>query len=230
MLSPTVFVVTDESAVLDPLTDLLKQAKLHSEIFTSAEAFLAGFDQDRPGCLVLDMSLPGMGGAGLHRALLQRQAIIPVIILMSQSDARNAMEIMKGGAMDFFEKPFDGKALLGAVKFAIRVDSANRHFLQLRADVLKRFAQLTRRERQIMDIMLESKSSREIAGELNMSARTVEFHRASIMKKMGAASLVDLVRMVATAFECHCIHKHKYNYFQGVAMIPNVLSASGNPA
>jgi FixJ family two-component response regulator len=230
MLSPTVFVVADEPAVLDALTDLFKQAKLHSEIFESAESFLAQFDPERPGCMVLDMSLAGMGGAGLHRALIQRKAIIPVIILMNHSDARNAMEVMKGGAMDFFEKPFDGKALLGAVKFAARVDDVNRHFLRLRADVMNRFAQLTRRERQIMDIMLESKSSREIAGELNMSTRTVEFHRASIMKKMGAASLVDLVRMVAMAFECHCIHKHKYNHLQGVVLTPNALSPSSQPA
>lgn len=230
MLSSTVFVVADESAVLDVLADTLKQAKLHSETFTTTEAFLAAFDPSRAGCLLLDMSLLGMDGASLHRALVQRQSVIPVILLMSHGDARSAMEMMKCGALDFLEKPVDGKALLSAIRYAIRVDSANRQVLRLRADVMNRFALLTRRERQIMDIMLESKSSREIAGELNMSARTVEFHRASIMKKMGAVSLVDLVRMVAMAFECHCIHKHKYAHPHGGVLSVNILPVLSNPA
>lgn len=229
MLSSTVFVVAENPEVINALTAVFKQAELRSEIFTSAETFLDRFDPGRPGCLVLDMSLSGMGGPGLHRALAQRKTIIPpVIILMGQSDMRDAMEMMKCGALDFVEKPLDSQALLGAVRHALRVDGASRHFVQLRTDVLNRFARLTQRERQIMDIMLESKSSREIAGELNMSARTVEFHRASIMKKTGAVSLVDLVRMVAMAFECHCIHKH--NHLRGAMPPPNIFATSNNPA
>lgn len=204
------------------LAELLKQAKLNGEIFPSAEAFLAGFNPERPGCLVLDMSVPGMGGVGLHRALLQQQAVIPIIILTSHSDAPGAMKVLKGGAFDYFEKPLNGAALLGAIRHAIEMEKATRHSLQFRADVLQRFSRLTKREKEIMDSMLESKSSREIAIQLNMSARTVEFHRARIMKKMGVVSLVELVRMIATACGCHCIHKHRY--LQGVMPFHAIFS------
>lgn len=229
MQSPTVFVVTGEPAVLNLLADLFKRAKLHGEMFATAEAFLAEFDPERSGCLLLDMSVPGMGGAGLHRMLVRQQAAIPVIILTGTSDALNAMEALKAGAFDFFEKPLDSVALLGGIKQAIEMDSVTRHSLQFRAEVLQRFSRLTKREREIMDSMLESKSSREIAGQLNMSARTVEFHRARIMKKMGAVSLVELVRMIATACGCHCIHKHRY--LQGVMPFHAIFSPClGNSA
>lgn len=210
MQSPTVFVVSGDPDVLNTLAELLKQAKLHGEMFATAEAFLAEFNPERPGCIVLDMSVPGMGGVGLHRALVQQQSVIPVIILTGASDAPGAMKVLKGGAFDYFEKPLNGSALLGSIRHAIEMEKATRHSLKFRADVLQRFSRLTKREREIMDIMLESRSSREIASLLNMSARTVEFHRARIMKKMGVVSLVDLVRIIAMACGCHCIHKHKY--------------------
>lgn len=204
---PTLFIVADDPAVLNALCDLFKQANLHSETFTSAEAFLARFTPERPGCLLVDMSLPGMRGGDFHRMLVQRQSIIPVIILTSPSDARNAMEMLRDGALDFFEKPFHSEALLAAIKHAIEMDSANRHALKLRGEVLQRLAQLTRREREIMGSMCEGKSSREVAVQLNMSARTVEFHRARIKEKMDAATPAELVRMVSMACGCHCIHK-----------------------
>jgi FixJ family two-component response regulator len=216
MQSSTVFVVASEPAVLEVLTDLFKQAGLHSETFATAEAFLAECAPERPGCLLLDMPVSGGGGAELNRMLFQRQCFIPVIVLTGLSDARGAMEALKGGAMDFFVKPFDSGALLQGVKHAIEMDRTNRHILRLRAEIKERMAQLTRREREVMDSILESKSSREIAAHLNMSARTVEFHRARIMKKMEAISLVELVNMIATASGCHCIHKGKY--WQGVML------------
>ncbi len=222
MQSPTVFVVSGDPDVLNVLAELSKQAKLHGETFATAEAFLAEFDPERSGCLVLDMSVPGMGGVGLHRALVQRQAIIPVIILTGAGNASGAMEVLKAGAFDYFEKPLNSAALLGAVRHAIEMEKAARHSLRFRADVLQRFSRLTKREREIMDSMLESRSSREIASLLNMSARTVEFHRARIMKKMGVVSLVELVRMIATACGCHCIHKHRY--LQGVMPFHAIFS------
>jgi FixJ family two-component response regulator len=222
MQSPTVFVVADDPAVLNVLVELLKQAKLQGEIFPTAEAFLAKFNPERPGCLVLDMSVPGMGGVGLHRVLVQQQAVIPVIILTSHSDAPGAMKVLKGGAFDYFEKPLNGTTLLGVIRHALEMERTTRDSLRFRADVLQRFSRLTKREKEIMDSMLESKSSREIAVQLNMSARTVEFHRARIMKKMGVVSLVELVRMIATACGCHCIHKHRY--LQGIVPFHAIFS------
>lgn len=216
MPSPKVFVVADEPAALDALTNLFEQAKLPCEAFTSAGSFLAQFDPERAGCLLLDISLPGMSGAELHKELGRRDGSIPAIILTSQSDARSAMEAFRSGALDVIEKPFDGATLLEAARFAIEIDGVNRRNLRFRAEVLHRISRLTKREREIMHSILESKSSREIAGQLNMSVRTVEFHRARVMKKMGAVSLVELVRMVALVFECHCIHKHKH--LQGITL------------
>ena len=227
MPNPIVFIVADEPAALDALTDLFEQANLHSETFTSAETFLAQFDPERSGCLLLDISSPGMSGAELHRTLTRRQGIIPAIILTSQSDARSAMDAFKSGALNVVEKPFDSAALLKAVKLAIEIDGANRRTLRFRAEVLHRISQLTKREREIMHSILESKTSREIADQLNMSARTVEFHRARVMKKMGAVSLVELVRMVALAFECHCVHKHMH--LQGLAQQSGILSCHRAP-
>lgn len=204
----TLFVVANEPAVLNALSDLCKQAQMNSEIFTTTEAFLAEFDPERPGCLLLDLSLPGTDWGNFHRTILRRQSITPVIILTNPNDARSAMEMLKGGALDFFEKPFDSGALLEAIRQAIDMDIANRHVLRFRNEGRQRFAQLTRREREIMCSMCEGKSSREIAAQLNMSARTVESHRAMIKRKTDVATPVELVRMVTMVFGCHCIHKH----------------------
>ncbi len=225
MQRPTIFVTAAETALLKTLTGLFDQAQLHCEIFTTAEAFLLAYDAARPGCLLLDMSVPEMGGAALHEVLVQRQVVLPIIILTTLCDARGALVALKNGALDFFEKPLDGDALLQSVKNAIRLDSANRQALQIQRDVRQRFEQLTRREREIMASMLESKSSREISVLLNMSARTVEFHRARLMKKLGAASLVELVRLSITAFGCHCMHKHRRAPVQSAhpTVFPNIF-------
>ncbi|MDD5056974.1 MAG: LuxR C-terminal-related transcriptional regulator [Sideroxydans sp.] len=209
MQRPTIFVAAAETALLKTLANLFDQAKLRYEIFTTAEAFLETCNVERPGCLLLDMSVPEMGGAELHRLLVQRHVVLPVIILTTLSDARGALAVLKNGALDFFEKPVEGEALLESVRNAISLDSANRRALRHQHEVRQLFEQLTRREREILNSMLESKSSREISELLNMSARTVEFHRARLMKKLGATSLVELVRLSITAFGCHCIHKHR---------------------
>lgn len=225
MQSSTVFLVTAEPAAFNEPMRLFRQAGLHCEAFATAEAFLAQFDPERHGCLLLDLPVPVMGGAELHSMLIRRQSTIPVILVTSLDEARSAMEILKGGAVDFFEKPFDSAALSGAVQHAIELDRANRHILRYRAEIQRCFARLTRREREIVDFMLESKTSREIAGWLNMSVRTVESHRARIMKKMGAVSLAELVRMAVTAYGCHCIHKQKH---PSDALLSSDLSLSGS--
>jgi FixJ family two-component response regulator len=210
MQSPTVFVVHAPSAQLDALSCFLGQAELNVEAFDSADALLEQCDPARPGCVLLDVSPPGINWPELNGRLLQRQVINPVIILASECNPRAAMEALKSGALDFFESPFDHDSLLQAVRNAIALDATNRRALRIRAEVAQRFDRLTRRERQVMDSMLEGKSSKEISIQLNMSVRTVEYHRAKVMQKIGTSTLVELVRMAILAFGCHCMHKHNH--------------------
>lgn len=225
MRRPTIFVATDHATLLDELTGLFAREKMHCEIYPTAEAFLQAFDAERPGCLLLDMAVPEMGGAATHKFLLQRKVVLPIIVLTDLRDARDALVALKDGALDFFEKPVDAAALLESVKNALSLDSANRQALRLQHEVRQRFEQLTRREREIMGSMLQSKSSREISVQLNMSARTVEFHRAKLMKKLGASSLIELVRLTMTAFGCHCIHKQRHVLAEMAhpALFPNLF-------
>jgi RNA polymerase sigma factor (sigma-70 family) len=227
MQKPTIFVATSDPLLLGELSGLFEQAALRYEFFSTAELFLQNYAIERPGCLVLDMAVPAMGGEVLHRAMRQRQIVLPVILLTSLKEARGALTLLKEGALDFFEKPVDADALLESVKNAMRLDEANRQALLRQREVRQRFEQLTRREREIMSSMLESKSSREISEQLNMSARTVEFHRARLMKKLGASSLVELVRLSITAFGCHCIHKPLYAHraIPDPVLFPHFLEA-----
>ena len=210
MQSPTVFVVHSPSVQLDALSCFLGQAELNVETFHSADALLEQFDPARTGCVLLDVSPPGMEWPELHGRLIRQQVINPVIILASECNPRAAMEALKSGALDFFESPVDHDSLLQAVRNAIALDADNRHALHIRAEMSQRFNRLTRRERQVMDSMLEGKSSKEISMQLNMSVRTVEYHRAKVMQKIGTSTLVELVRVAILAFGCHCMHKHKY--------------------
>lgn len=146
----------------------------------------------------------------LNDRLIRQQVINPVIILASERNPRAAMEALKSGALDFFESLLDHASLLRAVRNAIALDADNRRALRIRAEVAQRFDRLTQRERQVMDSMLEGRSSKEISVQLNMSVRTVEYHRAKVMQKIGTSTLVELVRVATVAFGCHCLHKREY--------------------
>ena len=191
----TVFLVDDDQAVRDALVLLLETAQFNAESFDSAEAFLDACDPDRPGCLLLDVRMPGMSGIKLQEELAARGIVIPIIFLTGHADVSMSAQAFRSGAIDFMEKPFDENILLERIQEAIRLDQSNREALDKQANAESRLASLTRREDEIMWLIVAGRANKQIAAELDLSHRTVESHRGRIMEKTGAHSLPDLVKL-----------------------------------
>lgn len=198
---PTVFIVDDDQAVRSALRWLIESAGLPVRGYGSAEEFLDAFDPEHPGCLVLDIRLPGMSGIELQRHLNLIAAVIPIIVITGHADVETAVRALKTGAVEFIEKPLDEADLLEKIRDALELDSRNRRANASRQAVRERLDTLTRRERQTLDRVLIGKLNKQIAGELGLSEKTVESHRANVMRKMKARSLAELVRLVARAEE-----------------------------
>ena len=195
----TVFVVDDDDAVRTSLRLLLKSVGLPVETFASAQEFLDAFDSDRAGCLVLDIRMPGMSGLELQQRLNEIHAIVPIVFITGHGDVPMAVEAMQHGAVDFIQKPFRDQDLIDRINQALEKDRDNRAGLRERDAIRRRMQQLTPREREVLDLVTQGKANKVIAGDLNVSQRTVEIHRARVMEKMGASSLAHLVRMVIEA-------------------------------
>jgi FixJ family two-component response regulator len=193
---PTVFIVDDDAAVRDALKFLMRSVGHPVETFVSALDFLEAYRDDRPGCLVLDVRMPGMSGLELLEKLVERRAIIPIIFITGHGDVPMAVEAMQAGAMDFIQKPFRDQDLLDRINQALEKNAAMRTLLGEKNKIRERLATLTPREREVMDLVVLGKANKFIAGDLDLSQRTVEIHRARVMEKMQAASLAHLVRMV----------------------------------
>jgi FixJ family two-component response regulator len=196
MADPIVYIVDDEPAIRDSLAMLLRSVGLASRAFSSAPAFLEGFDPRAPGCLVADVRMPGMSGLELQEALRARAAALPVIIITGHGDIAMAVRAMKAGAADFIEKPFNEQVLLDAVHRALaqhRPGGAPPS--AARGEIEARVATLTPREREVMLLVAEGRPNKVVATRLGLSTRTVEVHRAKAMEKMQARSLAELVRM-----------------------------------
>src|SRR6201997_2404311 len=194
--APTVFVVDDDEAVRSSLRLLLKSVGLAATALPTAQEFLAKYDPQQPGCLVLDVRMPGMSGLELQEQLNMRGAIIPVIFITGHGDVPMAVEAMQQGAFDFLQKPFRDQDLIERVQRALAKDQLNRAELSERAKVRERFDSLTPREREVLALVTSGKANKVMAADLNVSQRTVEIHRARVMEKMGASSVAQLVRMV----------------------------------
>ncbi len=197
--APTVFVVDDDRATRDALDVLFKSVRMKVRAYASAEAFLANYDAVQPGCLVLDVRMPGIDGLQLQEKLAARQIDIPIIFLTAYGDVPTAVQAMKQGAVDFMTKPPHGHALLDAVKGAIKRDTESRRRRAKNASARARLATLGTREREVLDLVLTGKHNKAIAAELGLSHKTIEFHRAKIMEKMQAGSVAGLVRTALTA-------------------------------
>lgn len=193
---PTVFIVDDDTAVRDALKFLLRSVGHPVEAFASAQDFLDAYRDDRPGCLVLDIRMPGMSGLELQEKLVERRSIVPIIFITGHGDVPMAVEAMQAGAMDFIQKPFRDQDLLDRINQALEKDASNRAALGELNVIRERLASLTPREREVMDLVVHGKANKVIAGDLDLSQRTVEIHRARVMEKMQASSLAHLVRMV----------------------------------
>jgi RNA polymerase sigma factor (sigma-70 family) len=191
-----VYVVDDDPAVGDSLCFLLRSVGLPAKAFGSAEDFLRHYDPERPGCLVLDVRMPGMSGLELQDEIKKRGIAVPVIILTAHGEISAAARAFKNGALDFLEKPCNDQQLLDAVNRALRTDRQWRQERQALAQTEQRLQRLTEREREVLRLILAGLSSREIAHRLGLQHKTVESHRTNILRKMQARNVADLVRQV----------------------------------
>ncbi|MBK6677706.1 MAG: response regulator transcription factor [Rhodocyclaceae bacterium] len=196
MSDATVFIIDDDQAVARSLRWLIETVRLKVETFASAQAFLDQYDATKPGCLVLDVRMPGMSGLELQERLAARGGYHPPIIFITgHGDVQMAVRAVQAGAFDFVEKPFNDQDLLDRIQRAIAHDAGQRGKEELRSQLKALFASLTPREREVLDLVVAGMSNKAIANTLGLSAKTVEVHRAKVMEKLHARSLSDLVKL-----------------------------------
>jgi two-component system, LuxR family, response regulator FixJ len=191
----TVFVIDDEEAVRDSIRMMLERAGYNVRAFASAEQFLAAYDPSAAGCIVCDVRLGGQSGLDLQRELNRRRCALPVILITGHGDVDMAVAAVKRGAVDFIEKPFEDGRLYSSVAQAL---AAGREFLAKEEEISalrNRIAELSPRQRDVMELLIDGLSSKEIGKQLGISPRTVETYRAFVMAKTGASSLAELVKM-----------------------------------
>jgi FixJ family two-component response regulator len=192
----TVFLVDDQPAVLKGLGRLLDSAGYTVQAYTSAQEFLDSGNAAQQGCLVLDLSMPGMDGLALQQQLAARASVLPVIFLTGHGDIDSGVHAMKLGAADFLTKPVDDDRLLAAIELAFAKNSTAHRQDAERLDILARMASLTEREREVMDLVIEGALNKQIAATLGAAEKTVKVHRGRVMAKMQVRSVSALVRLV----------------------------------
>ena len=194
---PTVFVVDDDQAVRRFLCGLITSVDIPVESYASAQDFLDSYEPGRPGCLLLDIRMPGMSGLELQQELDRRAIDLPVIILTGHGNVQVAVNAMKAGAVDFVEKPFNNELLLDRIQRALS-DSVKVREIRLEQEKIKaRMARLTPREREVLERVIAGDTNKGVARRLGISDKTVELHRSRVMEKMKAGSLAALVKMVS---------------------------------
>ncbi len=196
-IASTVFLVDDDQAVRDAVGLLLRTTGLNVESFASAADFLASDGVRRPGCLLLDVRMPGMSGLDLQKQLRDQGHRIPIIFMTGHGDVPMATRAMKAGAFDFIEKPFQGQTLLVRVREALERDTCERRRQTQRSEAAARMARLSPREREVLERVAAGQYNKVIAANLGISLSTVEIHRKRVMEKLEADSLSDLIRTLA---------------------------------
>ena len=194
----TVFIVDDDPAVRDAIRWLMEQVKLKVQVFASADEFLASYIPGTHGCIILDIRMPGMSGLELQERLKAARAFIPIIIITGHGDVSIAVRAMKAGAVEFLQKPFNDQLLLDTVQSALSTYSAIWDQEERRQQYNRYLSSLTKREKEVLNLMRTGKANKVIAAILKISVRTVEGHRATIMSKTGAKSLGELIEMLHT--------------------------------
>jgi FixJ family two-component response regulator len=193
----TVFVIDDAPGIRNALSRLLMAQGYRVRSFDSAEGYLAEQNPEVPGCMLLDVCLPGLSGMELQRALLDSPVARPIVFLTGRSDIETSVIAMKAGAVDFLTKPVDGEQLVVAIDQALRRDAEHRLDYAIRSSIQRRFDSLTRRERQVMKHVIGGRLNKQIAADLGTGEKTIKVHRARMMWKMGVHSVPDLVRVGA---------------------------------
>jgi FixJ family two-component response regulator len=194
-VTAVVFVIDDDPSMRAALEDLISSVGLQARLFASPQEFLLAPRSDAPGCLVLDVRLPGMSGLTFQKELERVGVTLPIIFITGHGDIPMSVRAMKAGAVEFLTKPFHDQEMLDAIHAAIQRDKQRRQQALLIAELRERYVTLTERERQIMTLVVIGRANKQIAAELNLSEMTVKVHRGQAMRKMQADSLPELVRM-----------------------------------
>ena len=196
---PTVFIVDDDPAIRRALTVRLESMDLRAEAYGSAEEFLDACDHSQPGCILLDVRLPGISGLELLGRIVRDKLHLPVIFISAHGDVPMVVQALKGGALNFLEKPCRDQQLWEAVQEALQWDMENRKQIARSTKIQQRIGRLNDGEREVLEMVLEGKSNKVIAAQLQRSVRTIEVRRSKMMEKMKAKSLVELVRLTLMA-------------------------------
>lgn len=192
---PTIHVVDDDPDTRKYLKDLISTINFNTKVYDSATNFLDTYQADGLGCLVLDLRMPGINGLDLHNQLASNNIDLPVIMISGYGDIPTAVQAMKAGVLDFIEKPFRGKFMLERIQHAVTQHQNTRNQKEACDDILKLVNSLTRREKEVMDLVVQGKQNKDVAIDLGISIKTVEVHRANVMAKMQVNSVAELVRM-----------------------------------
>lgn len=194
--TPIVYVVDDDQAMAESLSWIIQSVGLQVKTYTRAQDFLVEYNPEQHGCLLLDVRMPGMSGPELQIKLNTEGATLPIIFISGHGDVPLAVRVMKAGAVDFLTKPFNDQVLLESINKALRTDKMNREKKQESAQAEAKFALLSPRQSQVLQGIVAGKQNKVISAELSISLKTVEAHRASVMKKMGVKSVPELVKLV----------------------------------
>jgi RNA polymerase sigma factor (sigma-70 family) len=197
--APTVYIIDDDPQVCESLGLMARSAGMNAETYLSAEAFLDGYHEmpDSPKCMVLDARMPGLSGLGLQQALSDRNRQMPIIMISGCADIPMAVQAMRAGALDFLEKPFNRRMLLARIREAIDSDAQRQRQNARSTELTTRLARLSVRQREVLDLLVAGKHSKQIAAELGIGEKTVAKHRTGVIEKMQVDNVVELVHLMA---------------------------------
>jgi two-component system response regulator FixJ len=195
--SQSVYIVDDDAAVRDALSILVKSVNLDAKEYSSADQFLAEYDPQRPGCLITDVYMPGIDGVALQKRLTDMGSQIPMIIMSGHGDIPLAVNMIRNGALNFIEKPFSNHQMLEHIQQALKLDNERRSTANKSDQSQKYYATLTPREKEVLEYLISGVSNKVIAARMSISPRTIETHRANVLRKMNSESVVSLVQQIS---------------------------------